>query len=52
MKTVRIACTWRTTHEIEVPDDWEVPSTLDGFSDEALEDIDSHAAELIDWGKA
>lgn len=50
MKTIEVTCTWRTTHQIEVPDDFEIPSTLDGFPEEALEEMTSQNAELVDWG--
>jgi hypothetical protein len=49
VKTITITCTWRSTHEIEVPDDFVVPSTLSGFPPEVLDEIDSHTAELVDW---
>jgi hypothetical protein len=49
MKTITITCTWESTHEIEVPDDFEVPDSLDGFPPEVLDEIDSSTASLVDW---
>jgi len=49
MKEVEITCTWESVHRIEVPDDWEVPDTLNGFPPEALEQIKSDTAALTDW---
>lgn len=49
MKTVKITCTWKSYHDIEVPDDWTVPSTLGGFPPEALDEMTPVLAELIDW---
>ena len=48
-KIVTITCTWRSVHEIEVPEDWEVPDELSGFPPEALEEMTAHTAELVDW---
>ena len=48
-KEVTIKAVWHSYHTIEVPDDWEVPSTLDGFPPEALEEITSDVASLVDW---
>lgn len=48
-KVVTITATWRSRHPLEVPDDWEVPNTLDGFTEDQLEEITSHTAELVDW---
>ena len=49
MRTYRVVCTWRSQHEIEVPDDWTVPGNLSGFPDEALEEMKPDTAELVDW---
>lgn len=49
MKVV-VEVIWRTRHEIEVPDDWVMPATLDGFPEDALDQMTSANAELIDWG--
>jgi hypothetical protein len=46
MKTIRIVCTWESTHEVEVPDDYVVGGTLD---DEWCDQVDPHNAELWDW---
>lgn len=48
-KIVRVTFTWKSDHDLEVPEDWKVPSTLDGFGEEALEEVSSHNAELVDW---
>ena len=48
-KTVTIRCRWESSHEIEVPEDFTVPSTLDGFPAEALEEMTAETAELVDW---
>jgi hypothetical protein len=48
-RTVRVTCTWQSSHEIEVPADWEMPSSLDGFPAGALEEMKPLTAELIDW---
>jgi len=50
MKVVKVYVTWKSSHDIEVPDDWEMPRTLDGFPDDALEEMTSQNAELVDWG--
>jgi len=49
MKEVSITCEWRSTHVVEVPDDFEIPAKLDGFPDGVLEELTSDTAELIDW---
>lgn len=49
MKTVTITCEWRSTHVVEVPDDFVIPNTLDGFPDDVLEELTSNTAELVDW---
>ena len=48
-KEITITATWQTRHTVEVPDDFRVPNTLDGFRDDVLEEISSANAELIDW---
>lgn len=48
-KEIEITCTWRSTHWIEVPDDFVVPSNLSDFPDGALEEMTSDTASLIDW---
>lgn len=50
MKTITVHATWRSTHQIEVPDDFEDTGHLDDFDEEALEEITSQGAELTDWG--
>lgn len=49
MKTITVECTWRSTHEVGVPDDFTDTGHLDDFPEDALEEMDSHAAELTDW---
>lgn len=49
MKTITITCTWRSTHEVEVPDDFEVPAYLSDFPPDVLDEMTSHTAELVDW---
>lgn len=46
---IHVTCTWRSTHTVEVPDDFTDTGTLSDFPPEALEEMDSHAAELVDW---
>lgn len=46
MKTITIRCTWRTTQQVEVPDDYELGNTLD---DEWADQVDTGGAELVDW---
>lgn len=49
-KVITVHMTWRNSVEIEVPADFEMPSTLDGFPEDALEQMDTAGAELVDWG--
>lgn len=49
MKTITIECTWRSTHEVEVPDDFEVTGDLSDFPPEVLDEITPVNAELVDW---
>jgi hypothetical protein len=49
MKTVTIHATWHTQHTLEVEDDWRVPDTLDGFTEEQLEEMTTLGASLVDW---
>jgi hypothetical protein len=49
MKTITVECTWKSTHEVEVPDDFEDTGHLDDFPAEALQDMTAHTAELVDW---
>lgn len=46
---IHVTCTWRSTHTVEVPDDFTDTGTLSDFPPEALEEMDSHTAELVDW---
>lgn len=49
MKEITITCTWRSTHAVEVEDDFEVPSNLSDFPDDVLEELTSDTASLVDW---
>lgn len=49
MKTVTVTCYWKTHHDIEVPDDFTTPATLDGFPADALDEMTSETADLTDW---
>lgn len=49
MKRVTVTCIWEPQHEIEVEDDWEVPATLGEFPPEALDEMTSNTASLVDW---
>jgi hypothetical protein len=51
-KTITVTATWRSTHTIEVDDNFETNRTfryLNDFPDEVLEEITSEVAELVDW---
>ena len=48
-KTIRVRATWESSHEIEVPDDFRDTGRLDDFPDEALQEITSDCASLVDW---
>lgn len=49
MKTVAVKAIWHSYHTIEVPDDFDDTANLDDFPNEALEEITSDVAELVDW---
>jgi len=49
MKEVTITGEWRSTHVVEVPDDFVTPDTLSEFPDDVLEELNTNNAELIDW---
>lgn len=49
MKLITLEVTWRTLETFEVDDDWRCPSTLDGFTEEQLDQMTSQNAELTDW---
>lgn len=49
MKTVTVECTWRSTHYVEVPDDFEDTGCLDKIPEEILVEMTSETAELVDW---
>jgi hypothetical protein len=44
--TVTVTATWRSTTEVEVPDDYEFNGSIDEVW---AEQIDSASAELVDW---
>jgi hypothetical protein len=48
-KEIDVTCTWRTTHRVEVPEDFVVTGNLSDFPPGVLDQIDSHNAELVDW---
>lgn len=50
MKTITVEATWKSTHrDIEVPDDFKDTGSLNDFPEDALEQITSEVAELVDW---
>lgn len=49
MKTIEVKAIWHSYHTIEVPDEFSDTGHLDDFSEEALEEITSDVAELVDW---
>ena len=49
MKTITVKCTWVSYNDIEVPDDFTIPSYLNDFPPDALEEMTSANAELVDW---
>ena len=49
MRTIRVTCTWKSDHDIEVPDDFDDTGHLGDFPQEALEEITPVTAALTDW---
>jgi hypothetical protein len=49
VRTVTVTCTWRSTHEVEVPDDFADTGQLEDFPPEALDEMSATTAELTDW---
>jgi hypothetical protein len=53
--TLRVSCTWRSEHEVEVPRDWRFnPSSLSDLlaaiqQVEPGADLTAATAELVDW---
>lgn len=45
-KTMTVHVTWRSTQEVEVPDDYEFNGGLD---DEWVGQVDINCAEMVDW---
>ena len=48
-RTITVECVWKSTHTVEVPDDFIDSGHLDDFPQEALEEMDATTAELTDW---
>lgn len=48
-KTITVRAHWESVHEIEVPDDFTDTGRLSDFPDNALEEITSDCASLVDW---
>lgn len=46
---ITITCRWETTHQITVPKGWRPTAYLEDFPPGTLDEIDSGAAELVDW---
>lgn len=49
MRTIEVECIWRSTHEVEVPDDFTDTGNLSDFPPEALEEMTATTAGLVDW---
>jgi hypothetical protein len=49
MKEITVEATWRSSHTVEVPDDFQDTGHLEDFPNEALEQMTSEVAELVDW---
>jgi hypothetical protein len=49
VKTIHVTASWRSHHELEVPDDFQDTGDLNDFPTEALDEITADAAELVDW---
>lgn len=48
-RTIRVECTWRSTHEIEIPADASHVPNGDIEAVLKYEDVTSATAELVDW---
>lgn len=46
---ITITSVWHATTRVEVPKGWRPPSTLDGWPDGVLDQVDTTGAELVDW---
>lgn len=46
---ITITCRWETTHLITVPKGWRPTQYLKDFPPGTLDEINSGAAELVDW---
>jgi hypothetical protein len=49
MREVTVECTWRSTHTVDVPDDFKDTGSLSDFPADALEEMNAQTAELVDW---
>jgi hypothetical protein len=49
MKMITVTCTWKSTHEVEVPDDFADTGSLGDFPEQALEEMTPVTAALTDW---
>ena len=47
MKTIIVLCEWKSTHEIDVPDEWD--AFEDDLPESAFDAMDPHTAELMDY---
>ena len=45
-KTITVSCTWKSTHQVEVPVDYQPSSKID---DEWADQVDPGGAYLADW---
>lgn len=49
MRKITVECTWRSVHDVEVPDDFADTGRLEDFPEEALEQMTPVTAALADW---
>lgn len=47
MKKITVYATWKSTHRLEVPDDFD--GDLFTLDEDILDEIDTSTAELYDW---
>jgi hypothetical protein len=48
-REITVTATWRSTHVVTVPADFTDTGMLSDFPAGALEEMDAHTAELVDW---
>ena len=48
MRAVHVTATWRSTVEIEVPNDLEECDLME-LPEDLLDQVDTSGAELVDW---